>query len=134
MIAISHDIAIADQVAAAVRCVRPGAAGRFGDRKVFIAAAWDAMCDASDDHWIPARVSLARRATIADFRAWLLAAMRFTDASGRPLVVLARADLVAAMDPYLVAASETLTDGASYHFIVDRGVAPELYAPRGGRR
>jgi hypothetical protein len=31
---------------------------------------------------------------------------------------LARADLVAAMDPTLVAASETRTDGATFHFIV----------------
>jgi hypothetical protein len=44
--------------------------------------------------------------------------------------VLCRADLVTAMDPALVAASETLTDGAAFHFVLDREVARTDDAPR----
>lgn len=76
--------------------------GVFGDRKVFIAAAFTAL------HAQPAW----RDITLADFKERLLAAQR----SGG--VILARADLVAAMDPALVAASETNVDGATFHFIV----------------
>ena len=76
--------------------------GVFGDRKVFIAAVWNGLRRA------PAWSSL----TLDDFKARLVAAHRAGDLS------LARADLVAAMDPELVAASETTTDGASFHFII----------------
>lgn len=43
---------------------------------------------------------------------------------------MCRADLVAAMDPARVAASETLTDGAAFHFVLDPLVASTEYAPR----
>ena len=43
---------------------------------------------------------------------------------------LALADLVAAMDHTVVAASETITDGATFHFVLDPGVACSEYAPR----
>lgn len=79
-----------------------GSAERFGDRKVFISSVWDQL------RRRPRWAGLA----LADFKAQLVAAHR----SGE--LVLARADLVAAMDPALVAASETLADGASFHFIL----------------
>ena len=44
--------------------------------------------------------------------------------------MLARADFVAAMDPTMVAASETVTDGAAFHFVLDPAVACSEYAPR----
>ncbi|MEO8701983.1 MAG: hypothetical protein ABI867_18200 [Kofleriaceae bacterium] len=83
--------AVVREAASAVR------AGTFGDRKVFIAAVWN---------------ELRSRYTLADFKARLVTAHRAGE------LVLARADLVAAMDPELVAASETTTNGASFHFIV----------------
>ena len=44
--------------------------------------------------------------------------------------MLCRADLVAAMDPARVAASETLADGAAFHFVLDPAIARQEYAPR----
>ena len=78
------------------------AVGRFGDRKVFVAAVWDEL--RRDPRW----AGLA----LAGFKGRLLDAYRARE------LVLARADLVAAMDPALVAASEIAADGASFHFIV----------------
>jgi hypothetical protein len=89
--------------AASVRDVASAAReGVFGDRKVFIASVW------SELRRQPSWSSL----TLDDFKTRLLAAHRAGD------LALARADLVSAMDPDLVAASETRTDGASFHFIV----------------
>jgi hypothetical protein len=76
--------------------------GVFGDRKVFISAVWDEL--RRHRAWVAL--------TLDEFKAKLLRAHRDGD------LVLARADLVAAMNPDLVAASETTTDGASFHFIV----------------
>ena len=76
--------------------------GVFGDRKVFISAVWDTF------RRHPAWSSV----TLGEFKTRLVSAHRAGELS------LARADLVAAMDPALVAASETTTDGASFHFIV----------------
>jgi hypothetical protein len=76
--------------------------GWFGDRKVFVSALWDELRKR------PAWAALA----LDDFKARLLAAHR------AGALTLARADLVAAMDPALVAASEIATDGASFHFVV----------------
>ncbi len=76
--------------------------GLFGERKVFISTIWDALrCE-------PQWASL----TLSEFKTRLVVAQRSGD------VELARADLVAAMDPQLVAASETRGDGASFHFII----------------
>jgi len=92
-----------DAFASEVRTVARGARqGVFGDRKVFIASVWD------DLRQRPSWSSL----TLTEFKDRLVTAHRAGD------LVLARADLVAAMNPELVAASETLTDGASFHFIV----------------
>jgi hypothetical protein len=79
--------------------------GSFGDRKVFISAAWSELRTASG--W--ADISLQ------DFKAQLLHAHR----AGQ--VALARADLVGAMDAQQVALSETLAEGASFHFVVREG-------------
>jgi hypothetical protein len=92
-----------EQFASAVREVASAAsAGVFGDRKVFIASIWRDLC--ARPGW--------NGLTLEDFKLNLLHAHR------RGALVLARADLVAAMDPALVAASETRTDGASFHFVV----------------
>jgi hypothetical protein len=74
----------------------------FGDRKVFLATVpgidlIDADCRAELD--------IMRRAGLLEF---------------------VRADLVAAMDPALVAASEWRLDGATMHFLVVPPVACEL--------
>jgi hypothetical protein len=76
--------------------------GVFGDRKVFISRVWDAL------RATPAWSGLA----LDDFKARLVSAHRKRE------LELARADLVAAMDPTLVSASETRTDGATFHFII----------------
>lgn len=81
---------------------RAATSGVFGDRKVFIASVWEGM------RRRPAYAGLALEA----FKGQLLRAHRDGE------LVLARADLVAAMDPGLVAASETTADGASFHFVV----------------
>jgi len=82
------------------------ATGRFGDRKVFVSAVWDEL---RRDPWWAA-------VTLDELKARLVAAHRAGE------LALARADLVAAMDPALVAASEITTDGASFHFIVTEPV------------
>jgi hypothetical protein len=76
--------------------------GWFGDRKVFVSALWDELRKR------PAWAALG----LDDFKARLLVAHR------AGAITLARADLVAAMDPALVAASEIAADGASFHFVV----------------
>ena len=107
------------------------ALGRFGDRKVFIAPLWDAVIrlDAASGR------GLTLDCTIEHFKAWLLRARRLRwGGCGDRLIVLARADLVAAMDPRMVAASEMYDEGATYHFILDPTVAHDAYAvpkPRG---
>jgi hypothetical protein len=76
--------------------------GRFGDRKVFVSALWEQL--RREPRW----AELA----LAELKARLLAAHRAGE------LTLARADLVAAMDPELVAASEIAADGASFHFVI----------------
>jgi len=74
----------------------------FGDRKVFVASLWDRLIEQ------PAWASLS----LDQLKSRLVAAHR----AGR--LVLARADLVAAMDPALVEASQIIADGASFHFVI----------------
>jgi hypothetical protein len=133
--ATDHDLRIATLVHAAAatvkaRVVNGGAAGRFGDRKVFVADLWDAMIglDATEGGF------RTQGCDIGDLKTWLLRAMRLTDAAGAPLVLLSRADLVAAMDSSSVARSEI--DGGSFrfHFVIDRLAAPEDYLPRRSAR
>lgn len=89
----------AADVQAVARAVRDGV---FGDRKVYISSVWDQL--RREPAW--SEISLH------DFKLRLLSAHRAGD------LVLARADLVAAMNPTLLAASETVVDGATFHFIV----------------
>jgi hypothetical protein len=76
--------------------------GVFGDRKVFISAVWDAL------RALPAWASLE----LDELKARLVAAHRDGE------LVLGRADLVAAMDPARVAASETRAGDATFHFVL----------------
>jgi hypothetical protein len=76
--------------------------GLFGERKVFIAAAW---------HQLRSRPGYAML-TLDEFKTRLVRAHRAGE------LVLARADLVAAMNPDLVTASETAADGATFHFVL----------------
>jgi hypothetical protein len=92
--------AFVDAVRSAAAAVAPD--GWFGDRKVFVSAVWDQLRNQ------PPWTALA----LDDFKARLLAAHR------AGALALARADLVAAMDPARVAASEIAADGASFHFLV----------------
>jgi hypothetical protein len=82
-----------------------GTDGAFGDRKVFIIAAWRAL------RAHPAWASLPLEAYKA----------RLLDAHRAGALELARADLITAMDPALVAASVLESDGATFHFIVREG-------------
>jgi hypothetical protein len=75
--------------------------GKFGDRKWFISAAWEA---ARANGWSELPLDAFKHALVAGHR------------SGA--IVLARADLVAAMDPALVAASEVADRNSTYNFIV----------------
>lgn len=77
--------------------------GRFGDRKVFVAALHDWL---DDD-----------RMTLAQFKRWLV------DQHRARKLVLARADLVAAMPYEMVRRSEIDADGTTtFHFVVDPSV------------
>jgi len=122
-----NDLEIANLVHRALAAVQ--GVGRFGDRKVFIASLWTMMLH------IEAQTggTLTCGASLDHFKAWLLRSLRITrdgTERGAPLVVLARADFVAAMDPTMVAASEAITDGASFHFVLDPAVACSEYEPR----
>jgi hypothetical protein len=82
---------------------RVGVDGRFGAEKVFVSAIWRSM---ERDHRL-SDLSLDR------FKRWLVSANR------DGWLVLARADLVGAMDPKLVAESEIQDQGATFHFVLD---------------
>jgi hypothetical protein len=97
------DAAFVDDVRAAAAAAGDG---RFGDRKVFVSAVWGEL--QRKPRWAGL--------TLDELKARLVAAHR----AGQ--LALARADLVAAMDPALVAASEIVTDGARFHFVVKEAV------------
>lgn len=85
--------------------------GRFGSRKVFVSAVWEALTAAE-----------RARQNLDGFKAQLFAAHR------AQLLSLARADLVAAMPTALVEASEMEPDrGVTFHFVVDRQ-APDMWS------
>jgi len=88
-----------DAVRSAARDARDGV---FGDRKVFISSVWHAL------RAMPPWSQL----DLDEFKARLVSAHHQRE------LELARADFVSAMDPALVAASETATDGTTFHFIV----------------
>ena len=95
-------VAAADLIADARAAAAVAREGVFGERKVFISAVWQAL------RAMPAWASLE----LDELKARLMAAHRDGE------LVLARADLVSAMDPALVAASEIRTNSATFHFIV----------------
>jgi hypothetical protein len=76
-------------------------ARRYGDSKVFIGSVWQALRADSE----------IGKLGEAGFKRWLVEAHR------QGALVLGRADLVAAMDPRDVRASETQHQNATYHFI-----------------
>ncbi len=82
--------------------------GWFGERKVFVSAAYDQLRKDGRSSGI----------SLPEFKALLV------DLHRAGVLELARADLVAAMDPSLVAASEIDAQGAEFHFIV---VDPAVY-------
>jgi hypothetical protein len=75
---------------------------RFYDNKVFIAPLWQAS----------QRELNFPRLSLADFK------QRLVEANSRGLLHLSRADLVQAMDPQLVADSETVYLNATFHFVL----------------
>ncbi len=83
---------------------RVGDDGRYGAEKVFVSAIWQRI---ERDRRL-ADLSLDR------FKRWLVNANR------DGWLVLARADLVGAMDQRLVADSEIEDQGATFHFVLDR--------------
>jgi hypothetical protein len=83
---------------------RVGADGRYGSEKVFVSAIWR---------------SIERDRRVSDlsldyFKRWLVGANR------DGWLVLARADLVGAMDRKLVTESEIEDRGATFHFVLDQ--------------
>jgi hypothetical protein len=83
--------------------LRIGPSGRFGPYKVFVSEIWRSM---QDD-------PRAKGLSLDQFKRWLLIANRDSD------LTLARADLVGAMNPKLVADSEITDRGATFHFVID---------------
>jgi hypothetical protein len=80
----------------------------FHDNKVFIAPLWRAS----------QREPNFPRLSLAEFK------QRLVEANTRGLLHLSRADLVQAMDPQLVAESETAHLNATYHFVLLEGDRP----------
>lgn len=112
------------EMSALLRQVLPTIPGsdRFGPEKVFVVAAWRAVREASER---------ARNLTLEDFKSQLVSMLR------NSLVLLARADLVGAMPPHLVAQSEIEDIGATFHFIIDQdAVLPgtRAHGPRSTHR
>jgi hypothetical protein len=99
------DAELADQIKSTIRKIGPG--GRFG-WKVFISEIWRRMMP-----------DLTREGmTLSAFKQRLLRLNR----EGR--IVLARADLVGAMDPTKVAESEIQDRGSTFHFVLDPESTP----------
>lgn len=81
--------------------------GRYGERKVFIAALHDRVVD-------------RLRLSPDEFKRLLI------DMNRRRLITLARADLVAAMPADLLRRSEISDRGADFHFVIDEH-SPDLF-------
>jgi hypothetical protein len=97
-----HHRAFLTRAASKIACAASSPTARaFGSNKVFIASVWESLAADPELH------SLGE----AGFKALLV------DAHRQGLIALSRADLVAAMDPRDVAASETRHRNATYHFI-----------------
>ena len=96
--------------AATVRALAVGSLpnDRFHDNKVFIAALWRAS---QQEPNFP-------RLSLPEFK------QRLVEANSQNLLHLSRADLVQAMDPQLVADSETPYLNATFHFVLLEGDRP----------
>lgn len=97
-----------DTLRAWVKDVLPKVQGegmRFGPQKVFVSALWEQI---ETEHGVDDGAPPLR-----DFKTWLLKANR------EGWYILARADLVAAMDPDVVRRSTIEDQGASFHFVLD---------------
>jgi hypothetical protein len=81
---------------------------RFHDNKVFIVALWRGS----------QRELNFPRLSLAQFK------QRLIEANAQHLLHLSRADLVQAMDPQLVADSETVHKNATFHFVLLEGDGP----------
>ena len=81
---------------------------RFHDNKVFIVALWRAI----------QREPNFPRLSLPEFKE------RLVEANSQNLLRLSRADLVQAMDPQLVADSETTYLNATFHFVLLEGNRP----------
>lgn len=81
---------------------------RFHDNKVFVAALWRTS----------QREPAFPRLTLPEFK------HRLVEANGQQLLHLSRADLVQAMDPQLVADSETRHLNSTFHFVLVEGGRP----------
>lgn len=93
-------------------------AQRFGETKVFISSVWKEMGELTS-WW---------GGSLKTFKAWLV------DANRSGVLTMARADLVSAMDPELVAASEVTEGVSSWHFILDVERCPKCQCVFEGRR
>ena len=93
-------MALEDFARAVQKSAAQSATGRFGTHKIFIAHAFDAFVIAYPD----------AACTLETFKT------RLVEANRAGLLVLARADLVQAMDPGDVARSSTRYLNAEYHF------------------
>lgn len=87
---------------------RVGDDGRYGAEKVFVSAIWQRI---ERDRRL---ADLSLELSLDRFKRWLV------DANRDGWLVLARADLVGAMDQRLVADSEIEDQGATFHFVLDR--------------
>lgn len=81
---------------------------RFHDNKVFIASLWRAG----------QREPSLQSFSLPEFK------QRLVEANAKHLLHLSRADLVQAMDPQLVADSETIHQNATFHFVLLEGDRP----------
>jgi hypothetical protein len=81
---------------------------RFHDNKVFIVALWRAS----------QREPNLQRFSLPEFK------QRLLEANAQHLLHLSRADMVQAMDPQLVADSETAHQNATFHFVLLEGDRP----------
>lgn len=96
------DAALASLIKSTIPKIGPE--GRFG-RKVFISEIWK-------------RLRSYDSMSLPEFKTQLLRLNR------KGLIVLARADLVGAMDPAKVTASEITDRGSSFHFVLDPDATP----------
>jgi hypothetical protein len=99
--AAAASLSLDDFARRVVAAARSSRTGRFGDNKVFIAHAWQVLRD--DPDFSGMDLDAFKR--------------RLTEANQARHLDLSRADLVEAMDPDDVRASETSHFGAHYHFI-----------------